>query len=214
MEDIFLQLADSLSEQLGNGPVQSVHSAPMRFDEQGYSRCKTPAPALHIFRRKIEQLYLQICGFIREDCYADPYGTKKRTFSLRLFRFAGHFSNRMVYHAGYSDVRKDPMQIIWGLLIKIRACFLQMKRIGNISQRKFLWTILKRNARRTILLLSLLLSDKPTVIPAAVKNIFYIDGIILDLIKDKIPLFNKHPVIFIRRDIGFLEEREALRHLT
>ena len=42
--------------------------------------------------------------------------------------------------------------IIWGLLIKIRACFLQMKRIGNISQRKFLWTILKRNARRTIIL--------------------------------------------------------------
>ena len=61
-------------------------------------------PALHIFRWKIEQLYLQICGFIREDRYADPYGTKKRTFSLRLFRFAGHFSNRMVYHAGYSDV--------------------------------------------------------------------------------------------------------------
>ena len=109
-------------------------------------------PALHIFRWKIEQLYLQICGFIREDRYADPYGTKKRTFSLRLFRFAGHFSNRMVYHAGYSDVRKDPMQIILGLLIKIRACFLQMKRIGNISQRKFLWTILKRNARRTIIL--------------------------------------------------------------
>ena len=109
-------------------------------------------PALHIFRWKIEQLYLQICGFIREDRYADPYGTKKRAFSLRLFRFAGHFSNRMVYHAGYSDVRKDPMQIILGLLIKIRACFLQMKRIGNISQRKFLWTILKRNARRTIIL--------------------------------------------------------------
>ena len=40
MEDIFLQLADSLSEQLGNGPVQSVHSAPMRFDEQGYSGAK------------------------------------------------------------------------------------------------------------------------------------------------------------------------------
>ena len=65
-----------------------------------------------------------------------------------------------------------------------------------------------------MILLSLLLSDKPTVIPAAVKDIFYIDGIILDLIKDKIPLFNKHPVIFIRRDIGFLEERETLRHLT
>ena len=37
---------------------------------------------------------------------------------------------------------------------------------------------------------------KPTVILATVKDIFYIDRIILDLIKDKIPLLNEHLVIF------------------
>lgn len=59
----------------------------------------------------------------------------------------------------------------------------------------------------------LLLLDQPTVILAAVKDIFYIDRIILDLVKDKIPLLNKHLVIFVRRDIQFLKVRETLRHL-
>ena len=58
-----------------------------------------------------------------------------------------------------------------------------------------------------------LLFDQPTVILAAVKDIFYIDRIILDLVKDKIALFNEHLVIFIRRDIQFLKVRETLRHL-
>ena len=59
----------------------------------------------------------------------------------------------------------------------------------------------------------LLLFDKPTVILAAVKDIFYIDRIVLDLIKDKIPLLNEHLVIFIGRDIQFLKVGETLRHL-
>ena len=59
----------------------------------------------------------------------------------------------------------------------------------------------------------LLLFNKTTVILAAVKDIFYIDRIILDLVKDKIPLFNEHLVIFIRRDIQFLKVRETLWHL-
>ena len=60
---------------------------------------------------------------------------------------------------------------------------------------------------------TLLLFDQPTIILAAVKDIFYINRIILDLVKDKIPLLNKHLVIFIRRDIQFLKVRETLRHL-
>lgn len=58
-----------------------------------------------------------------------------------------------------------------------------------------------------------LLFDQPTVILAAVKDIFYIDRIILDLIKDKIPLLNEHLVIFIGRDIQFPKVGETLRHL-
>ena len=59
----------------------------------------------------------------------------------------------------------------------------------------------------------LLLFHKPTVILAAVKDIFCIDRIILDLIKDRIPLLNKHLVIFIRCDIGFFKKWKTLRHL-
>ena len=59
----------------------------------------------------------------------------------------------------------------------------------------------------------LLLFDQPTVILAAVKDIFYIDRIVFDLIKDKIPLLNEHLVIFIGRDIQFLKVGEALWHL-
>ena len=58
-----------------------------------------------------------------------------------------------------------------------------------------------------------MLFDKPTVILAAVKDIFYIDRIILDLIKDKVPLPNEHVVIFMGRDIQFLKVRETLWHL-
>ena len=59
----------------------------------------------------------------------------------------------------------------------------------------------------------LLLFDQPTVILAAVKDIFYINRIVLDLVKDKIPRFNGHLVILIRRDIQFRKVRETLRHL-
>lgn len=56
--------------------------------------------------------------------------------------------------------------------------------------------------------------DKPAVILSAVKNIFYIDFIILDLIKDKIPFFDKHPVVFIWCDIQFFKKRETLWQFT
>ena len=60
----------------------------------------------------------------------------------------------------------------------------------------------------------LLLFDEPIVIFAAVKDIFYIDFIILNLVKDKVPFLNKHLVIFIWRNIQFLKEREPLWHLA
>ena len=59
----------------------------------------------------------------------------------------------------------------------------------------------------------LLLFNTPTVILAAVKAIFYIDRIILNLIKDKIAFRNEHLVIFVRRDIQFIKVRKTLRHL-
>ncbi len=67
----------------------------------------------------------------------------------------------------------------------------------------------------TIFILYILLSaDEPAVIPPAVKDIFYIDRIILDLIKDKIPLLNEHLMIFVRCDIQFLKVMETLGHLV
>ena len=53
---------------------------------------------------------------------------------------------------------------------------------------------------------------KPAVIPAAIKDIFYIDRIIFDLVKDNIPFLNEHPVVFVRCDIQFLKVRETLRY--
>lgn len=40
MDDVFFKLADSLSEQIGNGQLYSACSAPMRSDEKGYSGAK------------------------------------------------------------------------------------------------------------------------------------------------------------------------------
>ena len=52
---------------------------------------------------------------------------------------------------------------------------------------------------------------EPAVFPAAIKDIFYIDDIILYLIKDQIPLFYKHLVIFVLAYVWFLKEGKALR---
>lgn len=59
----------------------------------------------------------------------------------------------------------------------------------------------------------LVFGDEKTVILAAVKDIIYMYNVVLDLIKDEIPLFYKHFVVFIRWDIYFIEEGETLRHL-
>ena len=50
--------------------------------------------------------------------------------------------------------------------------------------------------------------NKPTVILATVKDIFYIDYIVFDLIEHQIPLFYIHLMIFIRWNIRFFEERK------
>ncbi len=54
---------------------------------------------------------------------------------------------------------------------------------------------------------------EPAVIFTTIKDIFYIDRIIPYLVKDKIPFFNKHLVIFVWRDIHFLKKWGALRQM-
>ena len=52
---------------------------------------------------------------------------------------------------------------------------------------------------------------EPAVFPAAIKDIFYIDDIVLYLIKNQIPLFNKHLVIFVLGNVWFLKEGKTPR---
>lgn len=104
MEDIFLQLADSLSEQLGNGPVQSVHSAPMRFDEQGYSG---------------EKLLRLHCTF--SDGKSNSYICKYADLSERIVMRILTEQKRGHSPFAYSDL-KDTSQTAWFIMQDIRTC--------------------------------------------------------------------------------------------
>ena len=104
MEDIFLQLADSLSEQLWNGPVQSVHSAPMRFDEQGYSGAKLLR--LH-------------CTF--SDGKSNSYICKYADLSERIVMRILTEQKRGHSPFAYSDLQ-DTSQTAWFIMQDIRTC--------------------------------------------------------------------------------------------
>ena len=48
--------------------------------------------------------------------------------------------------------------------------------------------------------------QKPSVFLPAVKDGFYIDGIVFDLIEDEIPLFNKHLSVLVARNELFFKK--------
>ena len=55
--------------------------------------------------------------------------------------------------------------------------------------------------------------NEPIIILSAIEDILYIYRIILDLIEDKIPLLNKHLMIFVGWDIHFFKKWKTLWYL-
>ena len=55
--------------------------------------------------------------------------------------------------------------------------------------------------------------NQPVIIFSALNNILHIYRIILYLIKNQIPFFNKHLMIFIRWNVRFFKKRKTLRHM-
>lgn len=53
-----------------------------------------------------------------------------------------------------------------------------------------------------------LLLYEPAVVPTAVKDTIDIHSVVLYLIKDKVPLFHIHFVIFVGRNAGFIKKTE------